>query len=41
MRKPVGMRAFMENKSPVKLLRSVHHEFFITPSYEEFREKTA
>jgi hypothetical protein len=30
----------MENKFPVKLLRSVHCEFFITPSYEEFRDKT-
>lgn len=33
-------RAFMENKFPVKLLRAVHREFFIAPSYEEFREKT-
>lgn len=33
-------RAFMENKFPVKLLRAVHREFFISPSYEEFREKT-
>lgn len=33
-------RAFMENKFPVKLLKAVHREFFIAPSYEEFREQT-
>jgi hypothetical protein len=33
-------RAFMENKFAVKLLRAVHREFFISPSYEEFRDKT-
>src|SRR4029078_8082820 len=33
-------RAFMENKFPVKLLRAVHRELFVAPSYEEFRERT-
>jgi hypothetical protein len=33
-------RAFMEQKFPVKLLRAVHKEFFIAPSYDEFRDKT-
>jgi hypothetical protein len=33
-------RAFMENRFPVKLLRAVHREYFVAPSYEEFREKT-
>lgn len=33
-------RAFMTQKFPVKLLRAVHNEFFISPSYEEFRERT-
>jgi hypothetical protein len=33
-------RAFMEQKFPVKLLRAVHREFFVAPSFEEFREKT-
>lgn len=33
-------RAFMENKIPVKLLRAVHREFFIAPSYEEFKQQT-
>jgi len=31
---------FMEQKFPVKLLRAVHREYFVSPSYEEFREKT-
>lgn len=33
-------RAFMEQKFPVKLLRAVHKEFFIAPSYDEFRQPT-
>jgi hypothetical protein len=33
-------RAFMENKFPVKLLRAVHREFFVAPSYEEFKQQT-
>jgi hypothetical protein len=33
-------KAFMTQKFPVKLLRAVHNEFFISPSYEEFRERT-
>lgn len=32
-------RAFMEQKFPVKMLRAVHREYFVSPSYEEFREK--
>jgi hypothetical protein len=32
-------RAFMENKIPVKLLRAVHREYFVAPSYEEFRQQ--
>jgi hypothetical protein len=30
----------MEQRFPVKLPRAVHHEFFVAPSFEEFREKT-
>lgn len=33
-------RAFMEQKFPVKLLRAVHQEYFVHPSYEDFRAKT-
>ncbi len=33
-------RAFMEQKFPVKLLRAVHREYFVSPSCEELREKT-
>jgi hypothetical protein len=33
-------RAFMQEKFPVKLLRAVHNEFFIAPSYEEFKQPT-
>jgi hypothetical protein len=33
-------RAFMENRFPVKLLKSVHREFFVTPSYDEFKPST-
>lgn len=32
-------RAFMQQKFPVKLMRTVHQEFFIKPSYDEFREQ--
>jgi hypothetical protein len=34
-------RAFMENRFPVKLLKTVHREFFVAPSYDEFRPQTA
>ena len=27
----------MENKFPVKFLRANHREFFVAPSYEEFK----
>lgn len=33
-------RAFMENRFPLKLLKTVHGEFFVAPSYEEFRART-
>jgi hypothetical protein len=33
-------RAFMESRFPVKLLKSVHREFFVTPSYDEFKPQT-
>jgi hypothetical protein len=33
-------RAFMENRFPVKLMKAVHREFFIAPSYEEFQLPT-
>jgi hypothetical protein len=33
-------RAFMTEKFPVKLLRAVHQEYFVAPSYEAFRERT-
>lgn len=33
-------RAFMQEKFPVKLMRTVHSEFFIKPSYDEFKEPT-
>lgn len=33
-------RTFMENRFPVKLIKTVHHEFFIAPSHEEFRQQT-
>lgn len=29
-------RAFMENRFPVKLMKTVHREFFVAPSYDEF-----
>jgi hypothetical protein len=34
-------RAFMENRFPVKLLKTVHREFFVAPSYDEFKPQTA
>lgn len=33
-------RAFMENRFPVKLMKTVHREFFVAPSYEEFKPPT-
>jgi hypothetical protein len=33
-------RAFMENRFPLKLLRTVHREFFVAPSHEEFKAQT-
>lgn len=33
-------RAFMENRFPVKLMKAVHREFFIAPSYDEFKQPT-
>jgi hypothetical protein len=33
-------RAFMENRFPIKLLKVVHHEFFVAPSHEEFKQQT-
>lgn len=33
-------RAFMESRFPVKLMKTVHREFFVTPSYDEFKPQT-
>jgi hypothetical protein len=33
-------RAFMENRFPVKLMKTVHREFFVAPSYVEFKPST-
>jgi hypothetical protein len=33
-------RAFMESRFPVKLLKAVHREFFVAPSYDEFKPPT-
>lgn len=33
-------RAFMVQKFPIKLMKQVHKEFFIKPSYDEFRPQT-
>jgi len=33
-------RAFMQQKFPVKLMRTVHREFFVAPSYDEFKQPT-
>lgn len=32
-------RAFLIDKFPMSLMRSIHHEFFLAPSYEEFKPK--
>jgi len=32
--------AFMENRFPLKLMKTVHREFFVAPSHEEFRART-
>lgn len=33
-------RGFMENRFPVKLMKTVHREFFVAPSYDEFKLPT-
>jgi hypothetical protein len=33
-------QAFLEKKLPMSLMRAVHKEFFVAPSYDEFREKS-
>lgn len=33
-------RAFMENRFPLKLMKSVHREFFVAPSHAEFKQQT-
>ncbi len=33
-------RGFMENRFPVKLMKTVHREFFVAPSYDEFKSPT-
>ena len=33
-------RAFMVQKFPMKLMKQVHKEFFIKPSYDEFKPQT-
>jgi hypothetical protein len=33
-------QAFMENRFPLKLLKTVHHEFFVAPSHDEFKPQT-
>lgn len=33
-------RAFMEHRFPLKLLKTVHHEFFVAPSHEDFKGRT-
>jgi hypothetical protein len=30
----------VENRFPLKLLKAVHREFFVTPQHEEFRAHT-
>jgi hypothetical protein len=32
-------QAFLKQKLPISLLRSVHNEYFVKPSYEDFSEK--
>jgi hypothetical protein len=33
-------RAFIEQRFPIKLMRRVHHEFFVAPSYDSFQQPT-
>lgn len=33
-------RVFMEHKLPLKLLKTVHHEFFVAPSHDDFKPQT-
>ena len=33
-------KAFTDNKFPVSLFRTVHQEYFVQPSYEEFKPRT-
>lgn len=33
-------RAFMEHRFPLKLLKTVHQEFFVAPSHAEFKQQT-
>lgn len=33
-------RTFMENRFPLKLLKTVHQEFFVAPSHAEFKQQT-
>lgn len=33
-------QAFLENRFPMTLMKTVHREFFIAPSYEEFKQAT-
>lgn len=33
-------RAFMEQRFPMKLMKRVHRDFFVSPTHEEFRETT-
>jgi hypothetical protein len=30
----------MESRFPVKLMKTVHREFFVAPSYDEFKPQT-
>jgi hypothetical protein len=32
--------AFTDGRFPISLFRAVHHEFFVAPSYEEFKQST-
>lgn len=33
-------RAFLENRFPMTLMKTVHREFFVAPSHEEFKQET-
>jgi len=33
-------QAFLENRFPIGLMKTVHREFFVAPSYDEFRPST-